>query len=209
MNDHPQFPALEPRHLSDARVYADRRYMIEALGTSACGAVAEIGVALGDFSESLINVFKPHTFVAFDVFHIHSQQELWGRPTSEIFNGLTHAEYYRSRMSNFANTRVIVEEGTSRDCLPRYEDKYFDLIYVDASHTYTDVAADAAECMRLIKDTGVLIFNDYIMYDHVLHAPYGVVPAVNELLVKHGDWKVIGFALQKDLFCDIALAKRP
>ena len=36
---------------------------------------------------------------------------------------------------------------------------------------------------------------------------YGVVPAVNELVVSEG-WQVVGFALQQHMFCDIALRPR-
>jgi hypothetical protein len=207
MNSHTRFPALEAKHLSSPRLYADRRLMIEAL-SSPRKRVAEIGVALGEFSKALIDVFEPEKFVAFDVFEVHLQETLWGRATSEIFQGLTHADYYSANLRTYSPTKVVVEEGLSWERMATYPDKFFDLIYVDASHRYEDVVLDAAQSLRVIKDDGLLIFNDYIMYDHVLGEPYGVVPAVNELLASHPDWKVIGFALQKDLFCDIALARR-
>jgi hypothetical protein len=36
--------------------------------------------------------------------------------------------------------------------------------------------------------------------------PYGVVPAVNELVAKSG-WRVVGFALQPCIFCDVAIRR--
>lgn len=57
-----------------------------------------------------------------------------------------------------------------------------------------------------LKDDGVLIFNDYIMFDHIRHAPYGDVQVVNEMVVNDG-WNVIGLALHRDLFCDIAIVR--
>ena len=60
----------------------------------------------------------------------------------------------------------------------------------------------------LPEQLGLLVFNDYIMVDHHYGTPYGVVRAVNEL-VTASDWKVVGFALQQQMFCDIALCRAP
>jgi len=40
----------------------------------------------------------------------------------------------------------------------------------------------------------MIVFNDYIIYDYANGAFYGVVRAVNELLMNE-DWQVCGFAL--------------
>ena len=90
----------------------------------------------------------------------------------------------------------------------RLEDGAFDLVYVDAGHEYDEVRRDGAVAARKLTPGGVLIFNDYIMVDHHYGTPYGVVRAVNEL-VTASDWKVVGFALQQQMFCDIALCRRP
>jgi hypothetical protein len=39
-----------------------------------------------------------------------------------------------------------------------------------------------------------------------LQEDYGIVPVVNKMVVNQG-WKVLGFALQKHMFCDIALVR--
>jgi len=44
------------------------------------------------------------------------------------------------------------------------------------------------------------------MTDHILGVAYGVVPVVNKLIVDEG-WRIIAFALQKGMFCDIALRR--
>jgi hypothetical protein len=44
------------------------------------------------------------------------------------------------------------------------------------------------------------------MYDHAGEVPYGVVQVVNELIVSRG-YEIIGFALEKNMFCDIAVRK--
>jgi methyltransferase family protein len=101
---------------------------------------------------------------------------------------------------------MSVDEGMSWEMLARYPDQHFDLIYVDAAHDYDSVRRDAEVAVAKVKHDGLLIFNDYTMFDHVGGVPYGVVQNVNELIV-HGDWHVVGFALQWHLFCDIAIRR--
>lgn len=82
----------------------------------------------------------------------------------------------------------------------------YDVIYIDGDHSYEGVLRDADVSARKLKSNGILIFNDYIIFDHVLGDPYGVVPVVHEFCVNRG-WQVLFFALQNQLFCDIALGR--
>jgi hypothetical protein len=50
------------------------------------------------------------------------------------------------------------------------------------------------------------VFNDYTMCDHLVGEAYGVVPAVNELVVQE-NWEAVGFALHMHMFCDIAVRR--
>lgn len=65
---------------------------------------------------------------------------------------------------------------------------------------------DAVLAAKKIKHEGVIVFNDYTMFDHISGAAYGVVPAVNELITL-GGWRVVGFALQQHMFCHIAIRR--
>lgn len=86
-----------------------------------------------------------------------------------------------------------------------YTHNRFDLIYVDADHTYEGAKRDIAQATKKLQPDGVLVFNDYELADHAGN-PYGVVPAVNELLA-NGGWQIIGFALENWMYCDIALGR--
>jgi hypothetical protein len=102
----------------------------------------------------------------------------------------------------------VILEGDSARNMERLGDRSQDLIYIDANHDYEPVRRETELAVRKIKDDGIIVFNDYIMYDHWARIPYGVVQAVNELLVG-GEWYVAGFALNHSMFCDIAVARRP
>jgi hypothetical protein len=199
------YPALETRHLASPRLFADRLELIRALALPPAPAVAEVGVAHGEFSEFLIRTLAPGRFAAFDFFTLHELEEVWGWKTAELFGGQTHGDYYRARMAAMG-AAVELHVGDIADTLPAVEDGAFDMVYVDAGHEYEDIRRDGPVAARKVKPGGLLIFNDYIMVDHHYATPYGVVRAVNEL-VTASDWKVVGFALQQQMFCDIALCR--
>ena len=134
---------------------------------------------------------------------MHEQPLAWGIPTEVLFNGMTHLDFYKNRFADRGD-QVVIETGLSYTGLARYPDKYFGLIYIDAGHDYENVKRDTELAKVKLKNGGVLVFNDYMMYDHIAGFPYGVVPAVNELVVNE-DWRVFGFALQPHMFCDIAI----
>ncbi len=198
-------PALSQRHVEGASLYADRYALIAAQRKVSGGRVVEIGVATGDFSEFLMATLKPILFVAIDFFNLHNERDLFGKPPSEWFGNRTHREFYERRFSD-AGCRVELRQGMSYDQLEAFPDDYFDLIYVDAGHQYENVKRDLAASARKLARDGVLVCNDYTMFDHLLMAPYGVVQAVNEMVVA-GGWRVSGFALERRMFCDIALVR--
>lgn len=122
----------------------------------------------------------------------------------ELFDGLTHRQFYEREMAPQRDVITIVE-GSSLETLRAYTDHSFDLVYVDGNHHYDFVKADAALGAEMVKDDGFLVFNDYMLIDHN-HANYGVVPVVNDMVVNHG-WRVAGYALEHSLYCDIALQR--
>jgi len=200
-----EIPPLTAAHLDNARLFASRYDMIAQLGIGAGGVVTEVGVALGDFSQFILDTLKPSRFVAIDTFDMRNLTNIWGRTSAEVFAGKTHEEFYRDRFAS-EGERVKICTGLSDQVLAGFPDHSFDFIYVDAYHSYEAVRDDAVVASRKIKPNGVVVFNDYTTFDRYLNAPYGVVEAVNELVVA-GSWKVIGFGLEKNMFCDIAVRR--
>jgi hypothetical protein len=207
---HPDFPGLRREHIEGARLFADRWDLVSSLLVSRPGAVmAEVGVGYGEFSDYLLQQCQPSKLVAIDAFRMHElpERKFWGRPANSVFGDLSHRQYYQQRFQSYGD-RVVVEEGMSWEVLGRYPDGFFDFIYVDAAHDYDSVRRDAQAAVKKSKDGGIIVFNDYILFDHINAVPYGVVQNVNELVVNQG-WHVIGFALQWNMFCDIAITRAP
>ncbi|SAL66154.1 hypothetical protein AWB70_06249 [Caballeronia cordobensis] len=191
---------------ADARLFANRYDLVSSMTELRGGVIAEVGVANGEFSNFILRTLEPSKFVAFDTFGMHQYPSCWGIPTEVMFKGMTHLDFYKDRFGAYGD-RVVAEQGLSYDTVPRYPDHFFDMMYIDAGHDYEDVARDASIAIRKTKPNGTIVFNDYIMYSHLSNEPYGVIRAVNELLVEH-DWQIVGFALHRDMYCDVAVKRR-
>ena len=203
---HTDYPRLESKHFDHARLFANREDLISSMQSVVGGVIAEVGVARGDFSVYLLNELRPRKFVAIDIFTLHEQPLVGaGLQSSKYLDNMTHLDYYKKRFAERGD-QMVIEVGRSNICLSKYPDKFFDLIYVDAGHSYEDVKQDANMAGIKLADNGIIVFNDYTMFDLFLGSFYGVVQAVNELIVS-GAWQVCGFALEKHLFCDIAVRK--
>jgi len=202
---HVDFPSLTSEHIASSQLFANRYDMIKKIHPVSKPVIAEVGVATGDFSEFIIEQLKPSKFVAIDSFEMEKYPFHWGIPQEILLNGLAHEDYYKQRFEHYGEL-IQIEKGLSADCLSKMPDDYFDIIYIDAGHAYENVRRDGEISQSKLKHNGIIIFNDYIMYDPFINEEYGVVQAVNEIL-NQGGWKVDGFALEKNMFCDIAISR--
>lgn len=58
--------------------------------------------------------------------------------------------------------KVFIHKGKSGDILKKdFSGAIFDFIYIDGSHTSYDVLQDAVLCHPLLKDGGLIIFDDF------------------------------------------------
>lgn len=190
----------------DAKVYANRFDMLEDLGKKYrdnFSSGAEIGVGLGKFSSHIINQFLLNDFAAFDNFELHKLPSVWGQPSDDVFRGQTHRVFYEQLLKD-SECRIAIHEGDSRESLDLQEDSTYDFLYVDGDHSYEFALADGRNSVRIARHGGIVVFNDYVLLDHNGNE-YGVVQAVNKILSENPLFKVVGFALQKRMYCDIAI----
>jgi hypothetical protein len=192
--------------LANARLLPDRDAILPLLPRNK--VIAEVGVALGDFSERFIRICAPERFIAIDLFDLHRIPELWGRPTKALFSGGTHGAFYRARFADLiAQGRVRVLEGDSAATMATLDDASLDVVYIDADHQYESVKRELAVVRRKIRDDGWIILNDYIMNEAGFsNAAYGVIQATNEFMIAE-NWEMIYFAFQSYMYCDVVLRK--
>ena len=57
--------------------------------------------------------------------------------------------------------KIIINRGYSNNEIPKFEDDFFDIIYIDGNHEPEYVLEDAVLSFRKLKKNGILIFDDY------------------------------------------------
>jgi hypothetical protein len=80
---------------------------------------------------------------------------------------------------------VKIHRAYSFDVAKEYPDEYFDLIYIDADHTYEGVKKDLNDWYPKLKHCGIFCGHDYARKVHDTakgKLTFGVVEAVNEFV---------------------------
>jgi len=168
-------------------VLTDRKTMIrEYLPKGA--VVAEVGVFRGDNAHTILEGAEPRELHLIDLDF-----------------SLLHRHPFEPALRDGI---VRLHEKDSVAALASFPDKYFDWVYIDGDHSYPGVKRDIEEAKRTVKPDGLLVVNDYIFFSHWEFIRYGVVHAVNELCLAE-DWAFRYFALDSEMYCDVALARQP
>ena len=60
--------------------------------------------------------------------------------------------------------KIIINRGYSNKEIPKFDDNFFDIIYIDGNHETVYVLEDAVLSFRKLKKNGIMIFDDYGWY---------------------------------------------
>jgi len=120
--------------------------------------VAEIGVWKGHTTKRVLKSCNDiiSQYWAVD-FWQYSERRKYRSRTPEFWDEL----YFRvcRLMRWFPQLHVLRMDSLTAASL--FSDRYFDLIFIDAEHTYESVIADIKAWMPLIRDGGLLTGHDY------------------------------------------------
>jgi len=188
---------LTIEHLKNCKVLPNRYHILEYIPQNGVGV--EIGVLGGDWSKHLLSIVQPNELVLIDTYFSNDY------PQANRFTKKTHEQYIRNEFILYGE-KVKILKGLSWERMSDFNENYFDWIYIDAAHDYQSVKKDLFQAKRTIKENGLIIMNDYIMFDHFTKEKYGVVQATNEFMIKN-NYEMLYFALHQDMFCDVVLKK--
>jgi hypothetical protein len=134
--------------------------------------IAELGVFKGEFSKLLFET-NPKELHLIDVF-----QGIWASGDKDGLNMQTadlYQEYLRLTQLYKDNPNVVFHRGYTLEMLSKFPDDYFDLIYIDAEHSYARFKQDLILSYKKVKIGGQVWGHDYN------HEQYpGVVLALEE-----------------------------
>lgn len=129
---------------------------------------AEIGVSHGDFSYNILTV-RPNTkLYLVDIWELNDQLP---NPSSAYQTTL-------NKLSCFDQSRYEIVKAPSVDSARKFNDNYFDFIYIDADHNYEAVVKDLEAWYPKVRSGGLVMGHDYCQ-------PWGVVQAVDEFIARH------------------------
>ncbi len=199
-------PPELPAHLvENSRVYSSREAVLRSLPKG--GTIAEVGVGYGYFSALLLEQLQPVKFFAIDSFAITAGDEPW-KQTALRDSGLSHLAYYKKRFEEeIKKGQLEIRAGLSWDMLRELPDRSLDYVYLDAGHSYDEVVKDIEQVKKKIKDSGIVQFNDYTLFDTFAFVPYGVPRAVHEFMIAE-NYELLSLCLHRQFFCDVVVKKK-
>ena len=94
------------------------------------------------------------------------------------------------------SNKVIKIKSASYKALRQLPLFQYDFIYIDGSHEGYNVLEDAVLCFRLLKQNGILIFDDYLWEGKATIYPKPAIDAFLQMYqrhikVLHCDWQII------------------
>lgn len=105
--------------------------------------------------DSWVNFSQDHDSLN-SYFKENNEWDLKQRKTKEIF--------LHNIVESTNSEKVIVRQGFSDKVLPSLitEQKMYDIIFIDGNHTAPYVMMDAIMSWQLLKNGGIIIFDDYL-----------------------------------------------
>jgi hypothetical protein len=123
------------------------------------GNAVEIGVWRGAFSEIALRVWLGKYYMvdtwAWRPFD-NSRDKNYMDSATNIYNLLL-----ATNRTAFAKNRTILLKMYSQEAARRFDDGFFDWIFIDAKHTKTDVTADLNAWYPKLRQGGLLTGDDY------------------------------------------------
>jgi hypothetical protein len=151
-----------PELLAHSTVVSDRLEILRRIPKE--GVFAEVGTLRGEFALKILEIYKPEELHLFDLSFHHISDE----------------------------TKAILDKnvtgwhkGYSWETLDKMPNHYFDVIYIDADHSFEAVKKDIASAHRKTKPGGWIIFNDYTSWAQPNCTPFGVFAAANRFANEH------------------------
>jgi hypothetical protein len=123
------------------------------------GTVAEIGVATGRLSKIILENNKPETLVLIDLWKNFDL----GYKDDNMVTEDKHEGRYQAVKQMFAeNKSVLIVRDFSTEASTKFEDNYFDWVYVDADHSYEGCLKDLEAYDPKVKQDGYIWGHDWL-----------------------------------------------
>jgi len=118
-----------------------------------------------------IGLFYGGNFISVaETYGLHPDSKLYGIDPWETYDEYPEYEnkldsIYDTFLTNISNSdqtnKMIINRGFSNVEVPKFDNEFFDIIYIDGNHAAKYVLEDAVLSFEKLKIGGVMIFDDY------------------------------------------------
>ena len=140
-----------------------------------CQVICEIGVREGYNFERMIE-HNPKEAVAVDIWEDDGNMS-----RNDIALSQTALDKQYEKFVKGIGNKLLVKvwRAYSFEAVKMYPDEYFDLVYIDADHTYGSCYRDITDWYPKVKKGGFLLGDDYRRHKTRTGVRFGVIEAVN------------------------------
>ncbi len=166
--------------LVNCRLLAQRLDLIDQFPKGA--VIAELGVERGRFSRAILAQARPAELHLVDLDFSLLARDVAKSPL------------------------IRRHQGPTVEIAGQFPDGHFDVVYVDADHTFEGVTADIRAWAPKVKPGGLMAFNDFARILRPTLGTFGVHQAVMDF-IDEARWEVAFFCFHPEALYDIALRK--
>lgn len=98
-------------------------------------------------------------------YGLHRDSKLYCIDHWDSYDKNIRTPAYKTFINNIENSdaknKIIINRGYSNSEIPKFNDNFFDIIYIDGNHEPKHVLEDAVLSFRKLKKNGIIIFDDY------------------------------------------------
>lgn len=163
---------IKRNFLKNCKVLPTRDHLIADLPKN--GVIAELGVFEGDFARRIFNYSNPKKMYLVD---------LW--PKNKGIDGV------KKLFEKEINENIVeIVQKDSIHFVQSFEDNYFDWVYLDTTHEYTQTLNELTALKNKIKKEGYIAGHDFCGGNPRSKTVYGVIPACHEFCLLNG-WEYV------------------
>jgi len=176
--DYELIPMMEltNKHVENSRLLNSRTELLKLLPKNAI--VAELGVDQGIFSKEILSITCPSKLYLIDVW----DNERYSDSKKEAV-----MEKFKDSISK-GNVEIVI--GYSTDVVSSFQNDYFDWIYIDTDHSYSNTISELSLYGPKMKKDGIICGHDFIQGNFTGLLKYGVIEAVREFCLKE-NWEIL------------------
>jgi hypothetical protein len=131
--------------------------------------IVELGVFRGEFANEIYSRMNPKELYLVDIWEGSSGSGDKDGNNHITIDNMEHVYYdLREKYKKSFNVQVIRKNTTN--FLNSCADNSFDMIYVDADHSYNAVTSDLELSFNKLQNTGILCGHDYIVGTQIRQA---------------------------------------